>query len=927
MKKKIALICMLIVSVLCLSVFAISCSKPEVKKYNVMYSVESQIHGTVSGTCNSGAKVKQGNNVTLTATANTGYAFDGWYEGETKVSSDSAYTFKVTKKVNLVARFNVLQFTLNYSCQTEQGSIDSSINSGASVDFNTPITLTATANTGYLFDGWYVSGTNTEVSSENEYSFNMPANAYSVEARFTVNSYVLNVEFDPEQCDVSIVGANKTYQSGDNVPYNTSLTITVAENVGYDFVKMISGESELSTVNVYSFNMPASEYDISVEMKAEKRNVQFISQSVIIKTEKVDYNTCATMYQPTRESHEFIGWYTDASLTKLYDFNKKVVEHISLYAGWEESVKTYSVEFVDWNGKRIDTIQTVKEGDSAIIPATPSREGYDFDEWVCVDGDYTCVEQNLVVKATYNIKVYDVKFYKDSAKSELYDTQSVEHGALAKIPTTIIVEDFLFDKWTYEDGTEFNFQTPIVSELNLVATYKEKPVSVYEVKFYANGNLIDTQIVEANDTAKEPSVIALEGQKFVGWDKDIAAPITENTEFNAQFETITFTVKFVDYNQNVLNEQTVNYSESALAPQEPSRVGYEFIGWDKSFDSVFEDLTITAQYSALSYVATLYDGVEYVGEITAEYGQSFAAPTTPIKDGYSFDGWYSDSALTTKYDFTNIATADISIYAKFDEIELEIFTVKFYVDDQVISEQEIYSGKDAVAPGVPTKAGHTFSAWDGDFTNVSADVNVSAIFTKNTYVVNFYEKDQTTLIDSVEVLYAEQANAPSAPTVEGFDFAGWSEDITFIVEDMNVYATYENQILTVVFAEIDDSIICFGYAKYDGNVSIPRTPSKMGWIFSGWYVDKACTEAFDFSTHITEETTLYAKWENVFNAFTVHFYVDNELFGSVQKVAYGKYAIEPALPDGYTVWKVEGTGEIFDFENTPIIDNINLYAE
>ena len=928
MKKKIALMCMLIVSVLCFSVFAISCSKPETKNYTVRYSVESQIHGSVSGTCDSGATVNKGNNVTLTATANSGYAFDGWYEGQTKVSSDNEYTFAVTKDIDLVAKFNVLQFTLNYSCQTEQGSIDSSLESGVSVDFNTQITLTATANEGYSFDGWFVSGTNTEECGENAYTFNMPANDYSLEARFTVNSYVLNVEFDAEQCDVNIADANsQIYQSGDNVPYNTALTITVTEKVGYDFVKIFSGESKLSTASVYSFNMPADEYNIAIELKAEKRNVQYISQSAIIKTEQVDFNTCATMYQPTRENHEFIGWYTDAGLNKLYDFNKKVVNNISLYAGWEESVKTYSVEFVDWNGKRIDTIQTVKEGESAIIPATPSREGYDFDEWVCVDGDYTCVEQNLVVKATYSVKIYDVKFYKDSAKTELYDTQSVEHGALAKIPTTIIAQNVLFDKWTYEDGIEFNFQTPVVGDLSLVATYKEKPVSVYEVKFYANDTLIDTQIVEANKTANEPSVIALESQKFIGWDKDITAPITTNTDFIAQFETKTFTVKFVDYNANVLDEQTINYAESAVAPQDPSRVGYKFIGWDKSFESVLEDLTITARYSVLSYVATYYDGSQYLGEITAEYGQAFTVPATPTKDGYSFDGWYSDSALTTKYDFTNIATADICIYAKFDEIELETYTVIFFVDNEPISTQEIYSGKDAVAPGIPTKVGHTFTGWEGDFTNVSADVNVSAIFTKEVYTVNFYEEDEITLIDSVSVDYGEQAIEPSAPSIDGLYFIRWSEDVNCVTGNMEVYAIYDSVVVNVYFREIDDSSISTASVQYNGNASIPRTPSKMGFIFSGWYVDKQFSQAFDFSTAITEDTTLYAKWEIVFDAFTVHFYIDGELYGSVQKVAEGKFAIEPALPNGYTVWKVEGTGEIFDFENTPITHNIILYAE
>lgn len=914
---------------LCFSFFALSCSsKPEEQKYTVTYSVENQVYGNVSGTCSSGTKLKKGSSVTLTATANTGCSFGGWYEGQTLISSDAEYTFSVSKNVDLVAKFNLMQFTFGYSCEAEQGEIECSVQSGSQVDFNTALTLTATEKAGYTFDGWYSENGQTLVSSNQTYSFNMPAQDYSVQAKFFTKSYVLNVNFDDEMCDVSIVSGGKTYSSGDSILYKTDLTLTVTEKVGYDFAEIVQGETQVSNQSVYTFTMPANQYDISVIMTAEKRTVQFISQSVIISTQEIDYNTCAEMFQPTRDNHEFIGWYTDASLSKLYDFNKKVVENISLYAGWEETVRTYTVEFVDWNGKRIDAIQTVQEGDSAIEPARPTREGYEFEEWICEEGDYTCVDQNLVVKASYTIKTYSVQFYRDADMYNRYDTQFIEHGNLALIPTTILdtEENMLFDKWVDQDGIEFNFNTPIVSDMILIATYKPKPISVYEVRFYANGSLIDTQYVEQGQKPTEPSVVALTGQKFVGWDKAIDTGILENTDFTAQFETLTFTVKFVDFDQTVIDEQTVNYSQSAVEPTEPTRTGYEFIGWDKEFDSVLEDLVITAKYEVITFVATCYDGSLEVDEVFADYGKAFAVPATPTKDGYSFDGWYVDSDFTEKYDFTLTATKDVSLYAKFDEIVLETYTVKFFVDGVVISEQQIYSGKDAVSPGVPTKAGHTFLYWEGDFTNVSDDVNVSAIFTKNSYTVSFYEQDQTTLIETVVVYYNEQAVSPNAPYVQGYDFVGWSEDVSAVTEDMEVYAIYDSQVVVVYFYD-DNEIIHFGYTKYQAYVSIPRTPSKMGHIFTGWYLDENCTVAFDFSTPITEELNLYAGWDQVFNAFTVYFYVDGQVYGNVQKVADGKYAIEPALPDGYTVWKVVGTNQIFDFENTPITDNISLYAE
>lgn len=927
-RKRITFICMLVLSVLCFSFFAVSCSNGAVPEHTISYSVENQGHGSVMGTCNSGSKVKLGGAVTLTATANNGYTFDGWYEGEEQVSNQSTYNFTVSKDVNLVAKFKALKYTLEFGCQSEHGHIECVIETGAKVDYNENVTLIAYPKEGYTFDKWYIRGTDEVVCETATFSFTMPNNDYDVEARFTVNSYALNIVFDQTKCEIVIEGEDGTvYQNGDNIKYNTELILTVTEKEGYKFVEIVEGETPISNTKAYSFNMPAKEYNLSIETEKEKRTVQFISQSVIIKTVEVYYGTCVERYEPTKENYEFVDWFVDAELSSLFDFETKITKDTSIYASWNETNKSYLVEFVDWNGKRIDTIQTISEGGSATVPATPERTGYEFDKWVC-DGDYLNVDRNLVVTATYTIKKYTVVFYKDSQKLQPYETQQVEHGSFAKFPPSITEIDggLLFDKWTYEDQTEFNFETPIVSDLVLIATYKQSTKTVFEVKFMAYGQLIDTQYVEEGDFVNEPNVVALEGEKLSGWDKEITKAITSNTTFTAQFETITFKVTFVDYDQTVISEQTVNYNTSATNPGEQTREGYTFSGWDKEFETILEDLTITAQYTIIKLVATYYDGDKYLGEITADYGTAFAVLATPIKDGFSFDWWYLDSEFKNKYDFKSEAVTDITLYAKYDEIELELYTVKFYVDDEIYSEQNVYSGKDAVAPGIPSKVGHTFSHWNGTFANVTSNVNVYAIFTINTYMVKFYEQDGTRLIASVTAEYGSQAEQPTPPTVTGHYFTKWSEDVSFITEDIEVYAIYEKNVVEVCFKDSDDdSVIATSFVKYGGKVSIIKTPSKMGSIFAGWYLDKNCTTAFNFDTIIEDATILYAKWEPVFNAYTVHFYVNNELYGKVQKVAYEKCATEPAPPQGFTVWRDKATDEIFDF-TTPITKNTELYA-
>lgn len=102
----------------------------------------------------------------------------------------------------------------------------------------------------------------------------------------------------------------------------------------------------------------------------------------------------------------------------------------------------------------------------------------------------------------------------------------------------------------------------------------------------------------------------------------------------------TYTVRFVDWDGTLLSEQEVAEGEAAVAPAAPSRIGYEFTGWDKDFSSVTEDMTVTATYSAIRYTLT----INYVDEngarlapsytTTLTYGESYSI-SSPIISGYT----------------------------------------------------------------------------------------------------------------------------------------------------------------------------------------------------------------------------------------------------------------------------------------------------
>lgn len=135
-------------------------------------SVSAGAGGTASGS----KTANVGSPVTVTASPSTYYTFDGWYEGNTKVSSSASYTFTLTRNVTLQARFRIIQYTVSVSAET-----GGTASGGSAVNAGSSITVTATPAAYHNFDGWYVGG--TKVSGSSTYTFTVTGNI-SLTAKF-----------------------------------------------------------------------------------------------------------------------------------------------------------------------------------------------------------------------------------------------------------------------------------------------------------------------------------------------------------------------------------------------------------------------------------------------------------------------------------------------------------------------------------------------------------------------------------------------------------------------------------------------------------------------------------------------------------------------------------------------------------------------
>ena len=175
----------------------------------------------------------------------------------------------------------------------------------------------------------------------------------------------------------------------------------------------------------------------------------------------------------------------------------------------------------------------------------------------------------------------------------------------------------------------------------------------------------------------------------------------------------------------------------------------------------------------------------------------------------------------------------------------------------------------------PTKENYTFAGWYNgnekfDFTTVpTGDVTLTAKWTANDYYVSFVTEhgDPPT---SQNVKYNGTANDPGKLSEEGYTFDGWYADENRTIEfdftkpiksNTTVYAKWTAKDYEVSFITEHGKTPTSQNVKYNGTANDPGKLSAEGYTFIGWYTDHTCTTEFKFSTPITGDTKVYAKWE------------------------------------------------------------------
>ncbi len=271
---------------------------------------------------------------------------------------------------------------------------------------------------------------------------------------------------------------------------------------------------------------------------------------------------------------------------------------------------------------------------------------------------------------------------------------------------------------------------------------------------------------------------------------------------------------------------------------------YYTFRWFTRWETQTETIQVTV--SAPEYTVTFSVGddaaaadVPAPSSVTVTGGQTISDLPEPVwKDGEQFvkvfAGWYSDEALTTEFTSETVVNADTTLHAKWVEPEAEgVYYVNFYSQDgqTVHLTLSAMAGKTVAPAQGPTLVGKVFKGWS------------------------------TTM----------QGNSPVAD-LNAFDFATPVSEVA-AGDTLNLYAWYADSVTVSFIANggtaVPSQIIA------EGDTAASGQTTRTGYTFRGWSTDKDNYTAFDFTTPVNEDLTLYAFWDADLVPVTIVYMYEN----------------------------------------------------
>ena len=409
--------------------------------------------------------------------------------------------------------------------------------------------------------------------------------------------------------------------------------------------------------------------------------------------------------------------------------------------------------------------------------------------------------------------------------------------------------------WSTVDGGEkvYGFED-VYTQNEALTLYPVWNTNKYTITFDTNGGSEIAPITQDYGTEiTAPDNPTRKGYTFKGWDKEIPETMpAENITVKAQWEINQYTITFDTNGGSEIAPITQDYGTEITAPDNPTRKGYTFKGWDKEIPETMpaENITVKAQWEINQYTITFdTNGGSEIAPITQDYGTEITAPDNPTRKGYTFKGWDKEIPKT-------MPAENITVKAQW---EINQYTITFDTNggSEIAPITQDY-GTEITAPDNPTRKGYTFKGWDKEIpeTMPAENITVKAQWEINQYTITF-DTNGGSEIAPITQDYGTEITAPDNPTRKGYTFKGWDKEIpeTMPAENITVKAQWEINQYTITFDTNGGSEIAPITQDYGTEITAPDNPTRKGYTFKGW--DKEIPE-----TMPAENITITARWKD-----------------------------------------------------------------
>lgn len=346
-----------------------------------------------------------------------------------------------------------------------------------------------------------------------------------------------------------------------------------------------------------------------------------------------------------------------------------------------------------------------------------------------------------------------------------------------------------------------------------------------------------------------------------------------------------WTVRFISNVDNYIEYLSIQEGDKCIKPNDPVKVGYTFIGWyvveyenenEYEYDftqPVMGSIVLRARYEIISYPINYHTDGALVNKNPTSYTIHDNIELLPVyKEGYTFEGWYTDPNFTNKITTISYSYGEINLYANYGMYATFVLNsgnlfysnkeemVDNFLNDLTIFMEDVrnddtygYSGgKKAVTLDDLYPFGQI--GWELISTSYKTDCffNDLSMRVKWSWIINYITKVRAESDLSTHIFeYFDEGYSPSPSSftseiacfLSNTHKTNWPQSANYLNDDnANNFWDYVNKYDRIL---IVDELI-------------PIVPIRKGYRFDGWYDNPECLG--DKITSVTSQCTLYAAW-------------------------------------------------------------------